>query len=1109
MSILNLGMKKYLLLLLVLNIVLSCQKKMEVVSSTFFEALSKEKSGIVFLNNIIENDTLNYTTFPYMYMGGGVSIGDINNDGLSDIYFTGNMSQNKLYLNKGNMNFEDITDDAGVSGDDRWYTGVTMADVNNDGWLDIYVCVSGQFTKTNNQLFINNKDNTFTDMAVSYGLDDASKSIQSTFFDYDSDGYLDVFVGNYPTIPVTMGNLYYHDKMVENKFEDSGHLYKNNGDDTFTDVTEKSGLQNFGLTLGILASDFNNDGWQDLYLSNDFNVPDYFYLNNGNGTFKEVIKEATNHTSMFGMGIDGADFNNDGLLDILQLDMTPNDYKRSKTNMASMSPTSFYQAVDLGMHYQYMQNSLQVNNGIDVAGIPVFSDISRFADLATTDWSWGCLFADFDNDGLKDIIITNGMKRDVNNNDVNNKTTVKTFVDENKAINYKDYPSVPIDNYVFKNIGDYKFSKVNEAWGLSYKGFSNGVSYGDLDNDGDLDIVINNLSDVASVFENGTDGAISQNYLKVKLVGPESNPFGLGARVTIKTSMGQQFQELTLSRGFQSSVEPILHFGIGKELELDSVEVLWPNGSKQLLKDVSANKELEFLFKDADVKVINHESKPKVFEDITNKLGINFTHTEDVYDDFLNEPLLPHKNSRFGPGLAVGDVNGDGLEDFFVGNAAGSSATMYMQNSTGNFETIKGPWEQDFTYEDTGALLFDADNDSDLDLYVVSGGNDPSKPNEFYQDRLYLNTKDGFVKSKQTLPKIISSGFTVISEDYDGDGDLDLFVGGRIIPGKYPFPAKSYILRNDGGKDLSLKFTDVTDAVLPVLNEAGLVTSALWDDFDQDGKIDLIITGEWMSIRFFKNIGNSFEEVTRSLGFENHTGWWYSLQKADIDGDGDMDYLAGNLGLNYKYKATKEAPFEVYANDFDENGTSDIVLSYKKHGQLLPLRGRECSSQQVPAIKRRFETFELFADATLADIYGQAMLDKSLHYQAKTFANSWVENNGNGSYELHKLPNKAQLSSINAFEKLDLKTSAGSRFLTVGNLYQSEVETPRNDGSIGMVIESNSKGNYSILDATATGLFITGEIRNVQTIRLGTQGQLGVLFARNDDSLKLFSINAN
>jgi len=1082
------------------------QEERDSKSKIFFHKLDVKQSKIRFSNNIIENDTLNYFSFPYLYLGGGVSVGDINNDNLPDIYFTGNMSPNKLYLNKGNLEFEDITQNAGVAGDERWYSGTTMVDVNSDGFLDIYVSVSAVFGKSANQLYINNGDNTFTEKAESYGIADKGTSIQSTFFDYDNDGFLDLFVANYPIVPVSQGNWYYDDMMIANSFDHSGHLYKNNGDESFTDVTFSSGVQKFGLTLGLVASDFNNDGFKDLYLSNDFNVPDYIYQNNGDGTFSEISQKATNHTSMFGMGVDAADFNNDGLSDVLQVDMTAEDHKRSKTNMASMSPETFYEAIDLGFNYQYMQNSLQLNNGPNVDSIPIFSDISRFAGMSTTDWSWGGLFADFDNDGLKDVFITNGVKRDVNNNDVNAKYNASNnpFAEQVEK-DYRLMPSTPVSNYAFKNMGDFAFSKVTEQWGLDEKGFSNGFAYSDLDNDGDLDLIINNIDAPASVYINEAQKN-ENSYLKVKLKGPKSNFSGIGAKVVVRTNDIQQSQELTLTRGYQSSMDPILHFGIGKTTMVDELKVLWPNGSQQTLKNVDSNRLFELRFEDAVPQQDNIPSKRRRFQDITVSSGINFVHKEDLYDDFVFEPLLPHRNSRLGPALTVGDVNGDGLDDFFVGNATKSAGAMYVQNRKGQFTIFNGPWEDDALYEDTGAFLLDADGDSDLDLYVVNGGNHKLLPENHYQDRIYMNTKNGFVKSDKTLPKISASGSKVVAGDYDSDGDLDLFVGGRIIPGKYPYPSESYILRNDGGKDTALKYTNVTQQVAPELQKAGLVTSALWNDFDTDGKLDLILTGEWMPIRFFRNTGAFFVEETKDLGFSDKTGWWYSLQNLDLDADGDIDYLAGNLGLNYKYHASEKEPFEVYANDFDENGTTDIVLSYEKQGTKLPLRGRECSSQQVPAIKKRFETFESFANADLTDIYGQKMLEESLHYKANDFASHWIENKGAGKYQMNELPHQAQFSSINKFEIFDYNGDEYPDILMVGNLYDSEIETPRNDASIGLVLEGAKNGDLRVVVPQESGLFVKGEINDIVSIRIGKEGKRAFLVGANDEKLKLITL---
>ncbi len=1108
--ILHLIMKHFLILIVLIFSLFGCEDKRRLGNQMRFSELKAENSGVTFSNNIIENDTLNYFDFPYLYLGGGVSVGDINNDGLTDLYFTGNLVQNKLYLNKGNLQFEDISESAGVTGDSSWYTGVTMADVNNDGYLDIYLNVSQKYGSGANQLLINNRDNTFSEQAEVYGIADESTSIQSTFFDYNNDGYLDLFVANYPLVKVSQGNIYYYKLMLENKLENSGHLYKNNGPSeesgqvTFSDVTTSAGVQNFGLTLGLVASDFNNDGLKDIYLSNDFNVPDYLYKNNGDGTFSEISKDATRHTSMFGMGIDAADFNNDGLTDFLQVDMTAEGHKRSKTNMASMSPETFYQAVDLGFNYQYMQNSLQLNNGVNNEGTPIFSDISRFNGMATTDWSWGSLFADFDNDGNKDVFITNGVKRDVNNNDINEQYNANPFLKQNNSLDFKLLPSTPIANYAFQNNGDYKFSNTTEDWGLDKKGFSNGFVYVDLDNDGDLDLVLNNLDEPASIYVNEAQKT-KNNYLKIKLKGNEKNPFGIGAKVAVKYNNTEQFQELTLTRGYQSSVEPILHFGLGNSTNVDEVKVIWADNKEQIIIDEKANQLLEISYENTSQNNIKEDKSIKT-TDIAELWGIDFEHKEDGYDDYVYEPLLPHKNSQLGPALAVGDINNDGLEDFYIGNAAGSPGVMYIQQLNGSFSKKEGPWEKDFQFEETGALLFDADNDSDLDLYVVHGGNDGSKPKAYYQDVLYINNKGNFEKSNSVLPEVNASGQEVSVGDYDSDGDLDLFVGGRIVPGKYPFPAKSYILRNDGGKNMSLKYTDVTSEIAPELENAGLVTSALWDDFSGDGNLDLIITGEWMPVRFFKNENGRFKEVTNDFGFEKQTGWWYSLAKADLDADGDLDYLAGNLGLNYKYKAKESAPFEVFADDFDENGSLDIVLGYKKGKTKLPLRGRECSSQQVPAIKRRFKTFESFANADLEAIYGKHMLEKALHYEASTFAHHWIENKGDKGFEMHKLPNAAQFSSINKFQILNTKRGSFKNVLLLGNLYQSEVETPRNDAGVGVLLSGDFKKNIEITPSVQSNLLITGEVKNTAIIHLGKDRIPAYLIAKNNDKPSLIAI---
>jgi hypothetical protein len=1032
-------------------------------------------------------------------MGGGVSVGDINNDGLDDIFFTGNLVSNKLYLNKGNMKFEDISKKAGIEGSSQWCTGSTLVDINNDGWLDIYVCVSAKYQPKGNLLFINNHDNTFTECAAKFGINDKSSSVQATFFDYDNDDLLDLYIADYPIVPVSMGAKYYHEKMVENKYEESGHLYKNNGNGTFTDVTDKAGVRNFGMSIGVVAMDLNNDGWKDLYISNDFNVPDYLYLNNGDGSFKNVVREATSQTSIFGMGLDGADINNDGLIDLYQIDMTPEDHFRRMVNVSPMSRETFNLSLDYGFHYQYMQNSLQLNNGI-FNNIPIYSNISLFAGVAYTDWSWGGLFMDMDNDGNKDLFVTSGVLRDINNRDIMGDSRSSIYFKVKTEYRPELFPSTPVKNNVFKNNGDFTFTNKADSWGFGDPGFSNGVAYSDLDNDGDLDLIINNLNAVAGIYENNVVPG-NYHYLKVNLAGPVTNPFGIGSIVSVRTGGITQKQELTLTRGYQSSVPTTIHFGLAQKDTIDELTVIWPDKKQQVLKNISAGQTLKLKYADA-VAAEEKTSQKSYFNDITKQAGIAFVHHEDKYDDFQYEPLLPYKNSQIGPGLTVGDINGDGLEDFFIGNGKGSEAAMYLQTKKGTFKEIPGPWLSDSLYEDTGALLFDADNDRRLDLYVVSGGNDSNEKEEHYQERLYLNTEMGFVKCKNCLPAGLNkSGKCVKAADYDKDGHLDLFVGGRIVPGKYPLPANSYILKNNGKKGSDLKFENVTEKIAPELIKLGLVTDAIWDDFDSDGDVDLIIVGEWMKIHFFENSSDGFKDVSDKLGFKESAGWWFSINCTDIDKDGDNDYLVGNLGLNYKYKTSEKDPFEIYSNDFDVNGKLDIVLGYGENGKNYPVNGFDDAVRQLPVLKLRYKGYEEFARATLQEIYGEQMLKSSLHYSANTFASYWLENKGRGEFKMHQLPNWAQFSSINDMAEMKYKDNS-TAFIVAGNLYGSEVETPRNDASIGLVVLSDTKGDIKVVPPSESTLMIKGEVKAVRKIKLAS-GKEGFLFAINNDSLKL------
>ena len=1103
----------------------SCIKKDAEVSADhgkeivpIFNKLSPEETGVTFTNNMKEDSVINYFTYPYIYMGGGIAVGDVNNDGLPDIYFTGNMVKNKLYLNKGNLQFEDITSQAKVGGDDRWVTGVTMADVNADGWLDIYVSVSGKFATTKNLLYINNgaTENgipSFTEKAEESGIADEGHSTQGTFFDYDRDGDLDLYVANYPYTSFKTVNFAYKFKMDKKEPEHSDKLYRNKGDGTFEDVTGEAGLLNFGLSLNASVGDFNNDGWEDIYVSNDFASPDHFYFNNGDGTFSEKIKETTQHTAFFGMGTDAGDFNNDGLLDIIQMDMTPEGNRRNKANMASMNPAGFYEIVSLGMHYQYMQNTLQLNNGIGVDGLPHFSDIARMTGTSSTDWSWAGLFADLDSDGWKDIFITNGTRKDINNKDYfyeiehADRKTRESFDFLELSLNI---PAEKVDNYAFRNNGDLTFVNVIEEWGLSHQGFSNGAAYADLDNDGDLDIIINNIDEVSFIFQNKTADLQLGNYLRFKLKGSPKNPLGLGTKILIRNKGNIQYQHHTLTRGFQSSVEPVIHFGVGNEDSIEEIVVSWVDGKTQRLHNIKTNQVLEVDYRDAKDGGVDQPQKVKkelLFVDATEELEIDYRHRENIYyNDFQFEVLLPHVYSRSGPGLAVGDVNGDNLEDFYVGGAIKSIGALYLQRPDGTFYISDSTsWENDRDREDIGATLFDADGDGDLDLYVVSGGNEYKEGKKQLQDRLYINDGNGnFKKAGNALPEMLTSGSQVKAADYDNDGDLDLFVGGRVVPKSYPLPARSYILRNEGLRNGEVRFEDVTAAIAPDLMEAGLVTDAVWVDFDQDEKLDLVVVGEWMPVTFLKNTGKKFSNRTEEYGLEKFAGWWYSIAAEDFDKDGDIDFVAGNLGLNYKYQASEEESFDVYAYDYDKNGRLDIVLGYYNEGIQYPVRGRQCSAEQIPNIKFKYQDYNSFAEATLADVYTERDLEASLHYQAHTFASSYIENKGNGDFEFRKLPNAAQVSCINGIIAQDFNQDGHLDILVVGNLYGAEVETTRNDASYGKFLEGDGKGNFRAVPFSESGFYLNHDTKGLARIQT-TTGAV-ILAANNHDFMKAIRV---
>ncbi|MFT5167258.1 MAG: hypothetical protein ACI8P3_002495 [Saprospiraceae bacterium] len=1084
-----------------------------------FSLVPSEHSNILFQNKIKEDNLINYFKYEYLYNGGGVSIGDVNNDGLPDLYFTGNMTLNRLYLNKGNLQFEEVTAKAKASYFNDWCTGVTMVDINNDGWLDIYVSASGYHKDTEvrrNILFVNNGDAaanngipTFTDRAAEFGIDDIGYSIQSVFFDYDNDGDLDLYIANHPRL-FRENVLDALEKMKNPPIENSDRLYRNDSEGEsikFSDVSEQAGIANYSHTLGVVASDFDQDGWIDIYTSNDFSDPDYFYKNNGNGTFTDIADKSLKHMAKFSMGVDASDFNNDGWTDLFAVEMMAEDNKRQKTNMAPMNPQEFEKTVASGFGYQYMHNALQLNNGIleqgNLKSDLTFSEISYLSGVATTDWSWSPLFADFDNDGWKDIFVTNGFRRDVLDKDF--KKELKELLKGGKTM-YESIqskmPASTLPNYIFKNNGDLTFSKKSKEWGFGDLVNSNGAAYADLDLDGDLDLVLNNIDTLAFIYKNNSvdNQSPENNYLRIKLTGDKSNRLGLGAKVKITTADGlSQYQEFTLTRGYQSSVEPILHFGLGKNKMVQEINIEWPNKSFTVLKEIKANQLLAVSDATATkVKAKEIRTTDKIFKEANTVHHLNHRHKETIKDDYAKQVLLPHKLSQNGPGLAVADVDGDGLDDFYIGGAAGFPGALHIQKTKGTF-TVKNTaiFTAHQSYEDMGALFFDVDQDGDMDLLVVSGSYEMEEGSEQLKNRLYMNDGKGdFAYAESALPEMNTNGSCVVAGDYDQDGDLDLFIGGRVVSGKYPMAPESFLLKNTNGR-----FENIT-ATVPNLSKVGMVTSALWTDYDDDDDLDLICVGEWMPITIFTNTGSSFEQST----IPNSAGWWNSISGGDIDNDGDTDYVLGNLGTNSKNKASVEQPFHVYGDDFDNNGNFDIVLGYYYEGTQYPVRGLQCSSEQIPDLKKKIPSYDIFGSATLTEIYGSESLKHSLHLEATTFESALLLNKGSGAFDLRALPNEAQFAPITGTLIEDLDLDGCLDILLVGNQYAVEVETGRYDAMKGLYLKGNCRGEFSPVSYSKSGFLVDGDARAMSLIAIGEAIRPAVIITINQGKTIIFDL---
>lgn len=1087
--------------------------------ATLFTPVPSSHTSIDFVNTIEETPEKNVMVYEYYYNGGGVAAADFNNDGLCDLYFTGNAVENKLYLNRGALKFEDVTTKANVAGRDGWKTGVTAADVNGDGWLDLYVSYSGPVLKENlyDELYINQGCEaggipTFIEQAKSYGLEsDLTFSTQATFFDYDNDGDLDMFQSNH-------GHRYFspffNTRIARSKRHPQfgNRLYRNDNG-KFIEVSEEAGIHGGGLNFGLSAcvSDINNDGWMDLYVTNDFEEQDYLYLNNHDRTFREVNKQATDHTSKFSMGSDIADFNNDLLPDILVVDMLPETLARQKLLKGPDEYDRYTLMVDSGFHHQNMRNTLQLNRGNAESGVPRFSEIGQLAGVYNTDWSWSALMADLDNDGYKDIFITNGFLRDFTNMDFlkytyqeasENAMKKNTILPVYELI--KKMPSTTLSNYAFQNNKDFTFSNATKKWGLELPMMSFGAVYVDLDNDGDLELVTNNTNEKASVWENKSNELLNHHFLKVKLKGAGKNTYAIGAKVVVESANLNQVQELVPSRGFQSSVDYALNFGLGANTGDTRITITWPDGRKSILDHVQVDTLITVSQEDAMVTkiVVCKDADTKLFEDHTILSGVEYWHEENAYVDFRSERLLLYQLSQDGPCLSKGDVDRNGYEDFYIGGAAGSSGKLFLQGAQGTFtKSIQKSFEADKECEDIGSLLFDVDGDGDLDLYVVSGGNEFSLGDKRLRDRFYENDGRGnFLKNEKAIPKEFASGSCVVAADYDRDGDLDLYVGGRVDPGRFPVAGLGGILRNDSDKKEGISFSVATEQVNPKLKSVGMVTDARWIDFNNDGWLDLIIVGEWMPILLFRNENGKLVEVNPDA-FKESSGLWSAIEVDDFDGDGDVDFIVGNAGSNLQWTATPQKPMTMYVSDFDDNGTLDPIICTHDQGKDYPIASRDEMLEQLPSLKKKFVLYKDYSVADIGTFFSSKQLTSARKMKVQDLLSVYVENLGNNNFKIKPLPIEAQFSRINGITTGDYNLDGHRDVLITGNFFPYRVQYGKSDASVGLLLLGDGRGNFNCMNNTVSGFYASGDVRDMIELR-GPAGNL-IVVSKNKDKLQV------
>ena len=1094
-----------ILLIFGLPTIFSCRQE----KKTLFQLMPSSFTGVKFINDVEEDETYNVLNYMNIYTGAGVAAGDVNNDGLIDLFFSGNQSSCKLYLNKGSMQFEDVTEKAGLK-TDRWCTGVSMVDINQDGFLDVYINVAGsiKFGNTANMLFINNRNGTFTEQAKAYGIADPRLTMNASFLDYDKDGDLDLFLitdpadGRVDDINTVLG------KMKNGESPGTDILFRNNGNGTFTDVSRQAGILIEGYSLATAVSDVNNDGWPDLYVSNDFLTDDILYINNRDGTFTDRLHECMKHTSYSSMGNDIADFNNDGLPDIFTLDMLPEDNYRKKMIVPAASYDKFQLLLQKGYEPQYTRNALQLNNGNGT-----FSDIAFLSGVSATDWSWASLFADYDNDGDKDLMVTNGFYRDFGDQDfivyqaqLNYAIGRIDAQREEKLRAVKGLAKIPLQNYLFENTGDLSFSTRNEEWGFTEPGFSNGACYADLDNDGDLDLAINQFNSEAKIFRNNASEYLRNNYITIKLTGTSPNLQAIGSKLYVYANAKMQMQELNPYRGYESTVELPLHFGLGNANKIDSIKIVWPDGKINIEFNLPVNKVLNITYNpnnsttESSVlpSMMNESGIDGMFKEVSELKGLSYSHHESYFVDFNIQPLLPHMLSRSGPGIAVGDVNGDGLEDCYVGAAAKNDGSFFVQQANGKFAERK--LKKDAAYEDQGVLLFDADGDHDLDLFTVSGSSENEEGSLSQQDRLYTNDgKGNFRIKKDALPDTRASGSCVVGCDFDKDGDIDLFIGGRVVHGQYPLIPQSYLLKNDGSR-----FTDLSQDELPSGGKMGMVTSALWTDFDNDGWIDLLLCGEFMPIIFVRN-NHGRLMGDEPLLVDHSSGWWNSICASDFDEDGDTDYILGNLGLNTRLKASATEPLCIYAKDFNEDGRIDPVLCYYMQGRNHIYPTRDELIRQMAAIRLRFQTYREFASVSFDEAFTKEELSNAFVVKSECFETSYLENKGAGKFQRKSLPMECQFAPVYGMLAGDFNYDGHPDILMTGNSYSTEVSTGNYDAMQGLLLVGNGKGEFRPLLSRQTGFKADGDSKGMVQINLGHHAT-EILVANNNDKLKSYEL---